>query len=104
MTTHNCSKACRSSGGEAKSERTLAIIEPDGLFGNHTDAVKEIILESGFRIVMEKIVQLDQDSAASFYAEHSARSFFHSLVQYMTRYITPCPNCAVLVLWDCHAY
>ncbi|XP_010033724.1 probable nucleoside diphosphate kinase 5 isoform X1 [Eucalyptus grandis] len=78
------SVARSSGGGEAKSERTLAIIKPDGLFGNHTDAVKKIILESGFRILKEKIVQLDQESAASFYAEHSARSFFHSLVQYMT--------------------
>lgn len=78
------SVARSSGGGEAKSERTLAIIKPDGLFGNHTDAVKKIILVSGFRILKEKIVQLDQESAASFYAEHSARSFFHSLVQYMT--------------------
>ncbi|KAF7846614.1 hypothetical protein BT93_L4006 [Corymbia citriodora subsp. variegata] len=74
----------RSAGREAKSERTLAIIKPDGLFGNHTDAVKKIILDSGFRILKEKIIQLDEESAASFYAEHSARSFFPSLVQYMT--------------------
>lgn len=67
-------------------ERTLAMIKPDGLSGNYTEKIKEAILESGFDIVRETMVQLDAERASLFYAEHSGRSFFNSLVKYMTRY------------------
>ncbi|ONI15342.1 hypothetical protein PRUPE_3G038400 [Prunus persica] len=36
------------------------------------------------RIVKEMLIQLDEEAAMSFYAEHSSRSFFSSLVKYMT--------------------
>ncbi|BAF09078.1 probable nucleoside diphosphate kinase 5 [Oryza sativa Japonica Group] len=65
-------------------ERTLAMIKPDGLSGNYTERIKEVILESGFDIVKEAVVQLDAERASLFYAEHSGRSFFDSLVKYMT--------------------
>ncbi|OAY84525.1 putative nucleoside diphosphate kinase 5 [Ananas comosus] len=65
-------------------ERTLAMIKPDGLLGNYTDKIKTIILESGFGIIKERMVQLDDEKAALFYAEHSGKSFFQSLVKYMT--------------------
>lgn len=81
-----CFKICRSSSDESvKKERTLAMIKPDGLAFNHTDRVKTIILESGFSILQETIVQLDEDRAQNFYVEHSSKSFFSSLVKYMTR-------------------
>ncbi|XP_050285243.1 probable nucleoside diphosphate kinase 5 isoform X1 [Quercus robur] len=72
-----------SSNGSMLNEKTLAMIKPDGLFGNYTDRIKNVILESGFIIFKEKVVPLDEDSAANFYAEHSTRSFFSSLVKYM---------------------
>ncbi|KAK3022154.1 hypothetical protein RJ639_045293, partial [Escallonia herrerae] len=68
----------------SEKEKTLAIIKPDGLFGNYTDVIKEIVLESGFSIPQEMMVQLNEDSAKVFYAEHSSKSFFPSLVKYMT--------------------
>lgn len=68
-----------------ENERTLAMIKPDGLLGNYTDKIKTIVLESGFGIVNERMVQLDDEKAAVFYAEHSGKSFFQSLVKYMTR-------------------
>ncbi|XP_059643122.1 probable nucleoside diphosphate kinase 5 isoform X2 [Cornus florida] len=75
----------RSSGnGSTEQEKTLAIIKPDGLFGNYTNRIKKVILESGFSIVKEMVIQLDEDSVSSFYAEHSTKSFFPSLVKYMT--------------------
>ncbi|KAL8171626.1 hypothetical protein V2J09_023430 [Rumex salicifolius] len=67
-----------------KTETTLAIIKPDGVYGNHIDAVKKAILDSGFHIVREMKTQLDEDTVKSFYAEHSSKSFFSSLIQYMT--------------------
>lgn len=67
-------------------EKTLAIIKPDGLLGNYTDDIKRTILEYGFSIVKENIVQLDETTVKRFYAEHSSKNFFSSLVKYMTRY------------------
>ncbi|XP_054783589.1 probable nucleoside diphosphate kinase 5 [Prosopis cineraria] len=72
------------SNGNTNKEKTLAIIKPDGLLGNYTDDIKKTVLESGFRIFKEKRVQLDGDTVARFYAEHSSKSFFASLVKYMT--------------------
>ncbi|KAM7253633.1 hypothetical protein ACFE04_021787 [Oxalis oulophora] len=67
-----------------EEEKTLAMIKPDGFRGNYTDGVKRVILESGFVILKEKVVTLDEDTAAKFYAEHSSRSFFTNLIKYMT--------------------
>ncbi|KAI4330717.1 hypothetical protein MLD38_028977 [Melastoma candidum] len=67
----------------AGSERTLAIVKPDGVWSNHAEEIKKIVLASGFSILQEKTVQLDEESAASFYSEHSKKKFFRSLVQYM---------------------
>jgi hypothetical protein len=67
-------------------QKTLAIIKPDGLLGNYTDDIKRTILEYGFNIVKEKTVQLNDATVKRFYAEHSSKSFFSSLVKYMTRY------------------
>lgn len=67
-------------------EKTLAIIKPDGLLNNYTDEIKRTILEHGFSIFQEKIVQLDETTVKIFYAEHSSKAFFSSLIKYMTRY------------------
>ncbi|KAK6914674.1 Nucleoside diphosphate kinase-like domain, partial [Dillenia turbinata] len=67
-----------------EKEKTLGMIKPDGLLGNYTDSIKKIIQESGFSILRELMVQLDEDTVRSFYAEHSLKSFFPSLVKYMT--------------------
>ncbi|XP_015059701.1 probable nucleoside diphosphate kinase 5 [Solanum pennellii] len=73
-----------SADSSTETERTLAIIKPDGVSGNHTNSVKETILNHGFKITEESLIQLDEDRVKSFYAEHSSRSFFPSLVEYMT--------------------
>lgn len=79
----NCSS---STYGSMEMERTLAIIKPDGLIGNYTDDIKRTIVEYGFTIFKEKIVQLDQATVEKFYAEHSSKGFFSRLTKYMTRY------------------
>lgn len=82
-----CSKKYRlASNATSGKEKTLAIIKPDGLLGNYTERIKDTVLESGFTICKERMVRLDDDSVRSFYAEHSSKSFFGSLVKYMTRY------------------
>ncbi|XP_057455052.1 probable nucleoside diphosphate kinase 5 isoform X2 [Lotus japonicus] len=79
-----CSVCCSSTEESTKLEKTLAIIKPDGLFGNYTDDIKGTILEQGFSIVKEKNVQLDEATVKTFYAEHSSKGFFPSLIKYMT--------------------
>ena len=69
------------------NERTLALIKPDGVSGNYTDRIKRAILKSGFSITRELRIQLDEDTVRKFYAEHSSKSFFHSLIKYMSRYM-----------------
>lgn len=60
------------------------MVKPDGLFGNHADGIKNIIVDSGFTIVKEMMFQFDKDTAIRFYAEHSLKRFFPSLVKYIT--------------------
>ena len=70
-----------------ETEKTLAMVKPDGLHGNYTDRIKLAILKSGFRILKEIIMELHEDRASRFCAEHLSRSFLSSLVKYMTRYV-----------------
>ncbi|KAG4196008.1 hypothetical protein ERO13_A06G143750v2 [Gossypium hirsutum] len=64
---------CYSSTGRGEKERTLGIIKPDGLSGNYTNRIKQVILESGFEISKEMVIQLDEQDATNFYAEHSSK-------------------------------
>ncbi|KAG8490528.1 hypothetical protein CXB51_013659 [Gossypium anomalum] len=75
---------CYSSTGRGEKERTLGIIKPDGLSGNYTNRIKQVIMESGFEISKEMVIQLDEQDAANFYAEHSSKIFFTDLIRYMT--------------------
>ncbi|KAL5698314.1 hypothetical protein ACHQM5_029369 [Ranunculus cassubicifolius] len=58
------------------------MIKPDGL--NYTSDIKRVIVESGFSILREKTIQLVERDAKIFYTEHSKKSFFPRLVEYMT--------------------
>jgi len=71
--------------GEAKwVERTFAMVKPDGVRANHTDAIKEQIQAASFAIISQKWVHLNESAAIAFYAEHSNRAFFPSLIDFMT--------------------
>ncbi|KAL3638232.1 hypothetical protein CASFOL_017603 [Castilleja foliolosa] len=76
---------CRASANiDTTKEKTLAMVKPDGVHGKYVDVVKKSIFDSGFSIIHEIELQLDENTVKSFYAEHSPKSFFSSLVQYMT--------------------
>ncbi|KAI5063391.1 hypothetical protein GOP47_0021938 [Adiantum capillus-veneris] len=47
-------------------------------------AVKSIIENAGFNIIMEKSLQLDMMTAKVFYYEHFAKAFFDDLIDFMT--------------------
>lgn len=65
-------------------ERTLSIIKPDATRRNLTGKINARFEEAGLRIVAQKRLQLTPALAGQFYAVHSERSFFASLVESMT--------------------
>ena len=65
-------------------ERTLSIIKPDAVAKNVIGKIITRFEEGGLRVVAAKMLQLDQESAGGFYAEHKERSFFPELMEFMT--------------------
>jgi nucleoside-diphosphate kinase len=66
------------------TERTLAIIKPDGVENDHAGKILDDILHAGFKLLAIRQVQLTQAEAEAFYAVHQGRFFFDNLVQYMS--------------------
>ncbi len=66
------------------SNRTLAIIKPDGVRKKLIGQIITIITEAGFKIKAIKMVKLTKDSAGGFYEVHKERAFFNDLIEYMT--------------------
>jgi nucleoside-diphosphate kinase len=64
-------------------ERTLSIVKPDGVRGNHIGEVCRRFERAGLSIVAARLLHLSQREAEGFYAVHRARPFFKDLVRYM---------------------
>ncbi len=64
-------------------ERTLAIIKPDAVGRRLVGTILATIEEAGFRLLGLKMVRLTKERAQEFYAVHSDKSFFESLVSFM---------------------
>ena len=69
---------------EVKMERTLSIIKPDAVTRNITGKVNAMIEEAGLQIIAQKRIHLTPAQAEEFYAEHKDKTFFTSLVDFMT--------------------
>ena len=65
-------------------ERTLSIIKPDAVAKNVIGKIYSRFEEAGLKIVSAKMLQLSQEKAEGFYAEHKERPFFKDLVTFMT--------------------
>jgi nucleoside-diphosphate kinase len=65
-------------------ERTLSIIKPDAVAKNAIGEIAARFEKAGLNIVGMKMMQLDDDKAGGFYAEHKERPFFKDLVSFMT--------------------
>jgi nucleoside diphosphate kinase len=50
------------------------------------DAILEKIRESGFKVAMQKEMQLTREMAEDFYKEHEGQDYFEQLVTNMSRY------------------
>lgn len=65
--------------------RTLTILKPDSVEEGYTGKILDMIIQSGFKIVAIKMVNLTIQQAQKFYEIHQKRLFFDELVKFMTR-------------------
>ena len=65
-------------------ERTLSIIKPDAVAKNVIGQIEGRFEAAGLKIVAMKMLQLDDELAGGFYAEHKERPFYRDLVDFMT--------------------
>ena len=65
-------------------EHTISIIKPDAVAANAIGDIYARFEKAGLKIVAARMVNLSQEQAEGFYAEHKERPFFGYLVSFMT--------------------
>ena len=65
-------------------EQTLSIIKPDAVSKNIIGKIISRFEENGLNLIAGKLIQLDDQAASGFYAEHEGRPFFNDLKKFMT--------------------
>lgn len=65
-------------------ERTLSIIKPDAVAKDVIGQIEGRFEAAGLKIIAMKMLQLDDELAGGFYAEHKERPFYNDLVGFMT--------------------
>ena len=63
-------------------QRTLAIVKPDAV--SKFEEIEDIIIRTGFTILQKRWVHLSPEQCSEFYADHSSKQFFPSLVAFMS--------------------
>jgi nucleoside-diphosphate kinase len=64
-------------------ERTLSIVKPDAVAKNIIGEIFSRFEKGGLKIVATRMMKLSREQAEGFYAEHTGKPFFDSLVEYM---------------------
>ena len=65
-------------------ERTLSIVKPDAVGKNVIGEIYTRFEKNGLSLVAVKMLQLSEQVAGGFYAEHRERPFFPALIEFMT--------------------
>lgn len=65
-------------------QRTLSIVKPDAVGKNVIGQIYSRFEEAGLQIVAARMLQLSEEVAGGFYAEHKERPFFPALIEFMT--------------------
>jgi nucleoside-diphosphate kinase len=63
---------------------TFTMIKPDAFAAGSTGLILNKIIENGFKIKALRLTSLSKEKAEAFYAVHSERPFFNSLVEFMS--------------------
>tara|TARA_Y100001935_G_C17132170_1_gene421174 strand:+ start:224 stop:631 length:408 start_codon:yes stop_codon:yes gene_type:complete len=66
------------------SEKTLCIIKPDAVANNFVDQINDMIRAENLIITKTKRLNITEEVAKQFYAEHSEKPFFTELVKFIT--------------------
>ena len=73
--------------------RTLAIIKPDAVQNQYTEAIYERIIKAGFIILASKMIHMTKAETESFYAVHRGQPFYKELTTFMSS-----GHCMILAL------
>lgn len=65
-------------------ERTFSIVKPDAVAKNVIGKIYSRFESNGLQIVASKMLNLSEEVAGGFYAEHAERPFFPALIEFMT--------------------
>lgn len=65
-------------------QRTFSIIKPDATQRNLIGEIMARLEKNGLKIIASKMVMLTRQQAAGFYAEHTGKPFFETLLANMT--------------------
>lgn len=68
----------------ACAERTLSIVKPDAVAAGQIGRIVALLESQGLRVVAAKMLHLTREQAAEFYAVHSHRPFYESLIAFMS--------------------
>ena len=65
-------------------ERTLGMIKPDAVARGLVGRIVARYEQEGFRLLGLRLVRLKREDSETFYAVHSQRPFYTSLIEYMS--------------------
>ncbi len=65
-------------------QRTFSIIKPDAVAAGQAGEILAMVQKAGFKVLGLRMTRLTEAQAQGFYAVHREKSFFPSLVKFMT--------------------
>src|SRR5690606_38602400 len=69
---------------EMAGKTTFTMIKPSAFASNYTGGILKMINDAGFVIKAMKVTLLSKEQAGAFYAVHTGKPFYESLVKFMS--------------------